>query len=224
MMHALYVAVMSVAVLAPAPRSASFAPPAVLEPKAGYAIYLPPDDVKSAVYVALDGEEPFPIAEVGGSATAFVFPTRGLAPKNYRFVGVASDKDGNLTRKEFAVPVGTVPPKNPPVTPPKVDPPAKTDPAATYYFLIVRPDGPAAPMFTANMRLPAWEKLRAAGHLVKDYTVKDAAKAGYTVPDGTPLPVVVTLKETETNSAIVRGPIAMPTTEAAILDLPKGVK
>lgn len=223
MFHAFFAAVLTVATLAPSPRSASFAPPPVLEPKAGYAIYLPPSDVKSVVYVALDGEEPFPIADVGGSATAFVFPTRGLASKSYRFVGVASDKEGNLTRREFAVPVGqtgTPPPKktDPPATPPK------TDPAATYYFLIVRPDGPAAPMFTAAMRLKGWEQLRAAGHLVKDYTVKDAAKAGFTVADGTPLPAVVTLRENETSSVVVRGPIALPTTDAAILELPKGVK
>lgn len=208
--------------LAPQPRPANFDPPAVLQPKSGVAYYVPPADVKEVEYIALDGEEPFPVSVIGGNPTAFVFLTRGLPEKNYRFIGVASDSTGKLTRRPFVVPVGnptTPAPKDPPTTPVPKDPPGKT----AYFFLIVRPDGPAAPAFTKNMALPAWDTLRAQGHLVGDKSVTDA-KAWVSIPAGTTLPVVVTFREDEANSYEVRGPIALPDTNAAILKLPEGVK
>lgn len=81
-----------------------------------------------------------------------------------------------------------------PVTPPDPPPPGPVVPAPPYYFQIVRPDGPASPAFTAVMRDPAWGVLRAAGHSVRDYTLTEFARAGYTLPGGTLLPTVVTLK------------------------------
>lgn len=203
--------------IAPQPRPlSSFDPPAVLEAKSGVAYYVPPADVKAVEYIALDDEEPFPVSVIGGSPTAFVFLTRGLPEKNYRFIGVASDSAGNLTRKAFIVPVGTPPkPKDPPiVTPPK---------PTTLYFLIVRPDGPAAPAFTKTMGLPAWDTLRSRGHLIGDKSATDA-KAWVTLPAGTALPVIVTFREDDKHSYLVRDAIPLPDTNTAILRLPEGVK
>lgn len=199
-------------------KSVSFDPPEKIESRGGFAIYTPGPDVKAVEYIALDGEEPFPVSLVGGSPTAFVFFTRGLPAKNYRFVGVASDAGGNLTRKQFSVPVGNVPaPKDPPGTTPP-----GTTPADTYYFLLVRPDGPATSAFTKIRSDPAWKELQKAGHRVGDMGVTDAAQLGIQPPDI--LPCVITLLESGKKSKIVRPAIALPSTPQAILDLPKGVK
>jgi hypothetical protein len=104
----------------------AFDPPAEITPTSGAAVYVPPATVAGAVYVGLDGEEPFDLRAVGGSKTAFVLLTRGLpAGKRYRFVGVASDAKGDLTRREFAVviPGAPVPPKPPEPPTPPVPPP-----------------------------------------------------------------------------------------------------
>lgn len=199
-------------------KSGGFEPPAVLEAKGGFAVYLPPEDVKAAEYVALDGEEPFPASMIGGSPTAFVFFTRGLPAKEYRFVGIASDSGGKLTRKQFVVPVGT--PTTPPGTPPpKKDPPVTAP--AKYYFLVIRPDGPATAQFRKTMESPEWAQLRKDGHLVSDTGVTDAGKLGIEPPSI--LPCVVTLQESGKKSKIVRPPVALPSGKD-ILDLPKAVK
>lgn len=112
------------------------------------------------------------------------------------------------------------PPPAPPVTP---DP---GQPAGGLYFFVVRPAGPASPAFTAAMSLPEWQTLRAAGHRVKDFDPDGAVRllgAGV-VPAGTQLPVVVTLREQPGGSTVVRGPVPLPATGAAVLDLPRGVR
>lgn len=234
LVYAVVATVLSVAMLSGAdtapppsllkPKAASFDPPEKLEPRGGFAIYTPDASVKAVEYIALDGEEPFPVSLIGGSPTSFVFFTRGLAPKNYRFVGVASDSGGNLTRKMFSVPVGGVPPGvPPPAKPPDTKPPEKppVETPALYYFLIVREDGPASAAFTKTMQDPAWLALKKAGHKVGDHTVTQAATYGFTRPSI--LPCVITLLEDDKKSKIVREEIALPSTSPAILDLPKGV-
>jgi hypothetical protein len=120
--------------------------------------------------------------------------------------------------------VGGVPPK-PPVPP---DPPTPPDPpvppTGTYYFLVVRPDGPASPAFTAAMALPAWGELRTKGHKFKDKTVTEAKALNLELPAGTQLPCVVTLATEGGVSKIVRGPVPLPLTDAAVRALPEGVK
>lgn len=202
---------------APRPRSTAFDPPAILVPVSGFATYVPGADVKEVEYIALDGEEPFPVSLIGGDPKAFLFLTRGLPDKDYRFIGVASDSSGRLTRKAFIVRVGAGGIKDPPV---KKDPPVVT-PTENLFFLIVRPDGPATAHFTKIMQDPAWITLKASGHKVKDYTVSVASQLGYTVPSDVPLPAVITLAEGEKTSRTVRGAIALPTTATAILDLQK---
>jgi len=114
----------------------------------------------------------------------------------------------------------TAPPPKPPVNPP-VNPPAP----AGYFFLIVRPDGPADPKFTAAMSLPAWKELGKAGHKFKDKTVTAAASdLDVSLPYNTPLPAVLTLVVDGNASRIIAGPVPLPTDESGILALPKGVK
>ena len=115
-------------------------------------------------------------------------------------------------------------PQPPPVTPPVTPDPGQ--PAGGLYFVVVRPAGPASPAFTAAMGLPEWATLRAAGHRVKDFDPARAVEllgAGV-VPAGTQLPVVVTLREQPGGSTVVRGPVPLPATGAAVLDLPRGVR
>lgn len=193
-------------------KAPDFNPPDVLIPVSGFATFIPPADVKDVKYIGLDGEEPFPVALIGGDPKAFLFLSRGLPEKDYRFIGVASSSDGTLVMKPFLVRVGK--PKPPPVTPPK-DPPVVTP--QTFFFLIVRADGPAAPAFTRIMADPAWKTLKTQGHRVRDMTVSEA---GVFAEGLASLPAVVTLEENATNSKIVKtGPL--PSTSEAILALPK---
>lgn len=192
-------------------KAPDFNPPDVLTPVSGFATFIPPADVKDVKYIGLDGEEAFPVALIGGDPKAFLFLSRGLPEKDYRFIGVASSSDGTLALKPFVVRVG-----KPPRPPPKPKDPPVTTPQ-TYFFLVIRADGPASPAFTRIMGDPAWKTLKDAGHRVRDYTVSDAG----VFADGlTVFPAVVTLVESATNSKVVRtGPL--PTTSEGILALPK---
>lgn len=112
-------------------------------------------------------------------------------------------------------------PVPPPVDPVDPQPP----PPSVYYFLVIRADGPADPAFTKAMGLPAWAELRKKGHQFKDKTVSAAAAdLNLTLPPGTALPCVVTLSVAGGASKIVRGPVALPTTDAGVAALPEGVK
>lgn len=199
-----------------------FDPPEEIKVVSGVALYVPPDDCHSVVYIGLSGEEPFPLAQVGGSKTAFFFLTRGLPDGRYKFVGVATNSNGDQVRKDFSVVVGT--PKPPPADPP--DDPPPDDPAGKLYFLVVRPDGPAAPSLTKIMSLPEWQSLKGAGHSVGMATAKEAIPLRLGIPSGTTLPVVVTLRVSADgkSSVVVRPAIALPTTGEAIAKLPEGVK
>lgn len=117
----------------------------------------------------------------------------------------------------------SLPPVLPPVTP--VDPPPviPPTPAVGYYFVVVRPDGPATPEFLRVMSDPAWKALTEAGHMTKDFTLTDANRIGASVPSGTTLPVVVTLSVSADGkqSTIVREAIPLPTNTAEIRKLPE---
>ena len=198
----------------------TFDPPAEVPIVSGIAIYKPPADCVSVTYIGLDGEEEFPLDLVGGNKTAFAFFTRGLpAGKRYRFVGVAASATGEQVEKQFVVVIPGAPVKPPPVDPP-------TTPSDKLYFLVVSADGPADPALTKIMASPAWDGLRAAGHSVGRATQTEAAVLRITVPPGTDLPVVVTLRVASDGltSTIVRGPIALPTTADGIAKLPEGIK
>ncbi len=195
--------------------------PAEVRPANGYARLSPKTDAVSVVYVALDGVYPFPSEELR-DPRRFVLPAAGLSVGRYRFVAVAASKTGEQTQGEFVVVVerGGTPVPDPK---PKDPPPPPAD--GKFYFLVVRPDGPAPPAFTAAMGLPEWDTLRAAGHKVKDKTAAESKLLNVIVPDNQ-LPAVVTLRtaaDGET-STIVRPAVPLPTTGAGVLDLPKGVR
>lgn len=199
-----------------------FEPPAEIKPVGGYAIYEPGTDCKEVTYVGLDGEEPIPFRQFGGSKTAFVFPTRGL-PNNsrYRFAGVASNDKGEHKRQDFSVVIGT-----PPVTPPpgKDPPPVVPPPSTSLYFLIVRPNGPATAAFTKVMQFPEWQELKKAGHMYKDKTQAEATLLGANLT-GVTLPVVIVLRlraDGMTNEQI--GKASLPLDGQGVLELPKSFK
>lgn len=108
--------------------------------------------------------------------------------------------------------------------PPPVDPPVT--PTDKFYFLIVRPDGPAQPELTRLMGDPAWATLKGKGHQYRDVTLTEAReKLKLDIPAGTTIPAVVTLATTKDGpSKVLRGPVKIPTTGDEILKLPEGVQ
>jgi hypothetical protein len=196
----------------------SFNPPDQIPIVSGVAVYMPPADCVSVKYIGLDGEEEFPLDLIGGSKTGFAFIARGLpAGKTYRFVGVASSATGEQVEKLFTVviPDGVVVP--PPKKPPVVDPPAP--PPAGLFFMIVREDGGASPAFTKIMENPAWETIRAKGHVFKDYPLKEARdRFNATIPPGGPLPMVITLRVDGKVSRVVRPAIPLSADPLKLLE------
>lgn len=193
--------------------------PAEVVPVNGYARLTPKTDAVSIVYVALDGAFPFPSEELK-NPRAFVLPAAGLATGRYRFVAVAAGKGGEQSQGEFVVVVGgggKLPDPKPkdPVTPPG---------KAKYYFVVVRPDGPASPAFTKIMADSAWAQLRIWDHTVKDKTQTEAKLLNINVPTAQ-LPAVVTLLVSEDgkSSTVVRPAVSLPTAGVDILKLPEGV-
>lgn len=120
-----------------------------------------------------------------------------------------------------AVTIGA--PANPPPVPDPVDPPT---PTGALYFMVIRPDGPADPTFTRTMADVGWSRLREKGHAVKDFVLSETPRLNVSIPAGTPMPCVLTLRVLPggTTSEIVRGPVALPTTTEAITKLPEGVQ
>lgn len=167
------------------------------------------------------GLDPFPLPLADPKAFVALAPAAG----EYRILAYTAVGDEPSKPVTITVRVGP-PPAPPPVNPPPTpDPGQPGQPAEGLYFFVVRPTGPASPEFTKAMSLPEWATLRAAGHRVKDFDpARTTALLGAgVVPAGTPLPVVVTLRETTGGSAVVRGPVPLPTTGAGVLDLTKGV-
>lgn len=110
------------------------------------------------------------------------------------------------------------PPK--PKDPPTTDPP--TPPTGKYYFLIIRPDGPASPEFTKVMLMPEWQELRTSGHQVGARTLTEVRNMNLNL-DGAVLPVVVTLR-VDNNKTTQLKMSPLPTTSEGISKLPEGVK
>jgi hypothetical protein len=226
MKHVLSVALLAccAALAAAAPPSLEF--PDVNRPENGYVVVQPKTDAVSVVYVALDGVYPIPSALLSDKRT-FALPANGLADGEYKFMAVAAGKVGEQTSKLLTVTIGRGGTRPPPDDKKPADPKDPVTPATKFYFLVVRPDGNAAPAFTKAMNLPEWGQLRAAGHTVKEVTAKEAAAPEIGLPtDPAQLPAVFTLVvlPDKKGSALVRGAVPMPTSGPAILELPKGVR
>lgn len=200
--------------------------PSEVKPTGQYAVVQPETDAASVLYIGLDGLEPFP-AVLLADKRSFVLDTYGKKAGRYRFAAIGASKEGEQTRADFTLIIGT-PPEPPPDNPPPDNPPGQ--PTAALYFAIVRADNqPATPEFSKIMKFEGWNELRKAGHLVKDFELSGARKLGMTVPEGTPLPVVLTLKRSKAGTwdqLYLNGkpwyrPI--PTTNDGILKLTEGV-
>lgn len=192
--------------------------PAEVEAVGDYVRVSPDTTAKSVTYVGRSGVGPFP-NELLADKRVFVLPVRGLPEGRYAFTAVGTLNDEQAVA-EFVVVVGPGAVDRPPDRP--ADPPAL--PKSSVYFMIVRPDGPATPTFTNVMNLPAWKNLRSAGYTYKDFTPAEASKFGVNLPNGTVLPVVVTLTTTPTGSKIVRPAIPLPSTDDAVSRLPEGLR
>lgn len=186
--------------------------PAKVEGEAGDFIPVVATTTGEAVkYVALDpGLKVFPSAFLKDPKTTVVLGAKG----QYRLLAYTGTADGPSEPVIVLVVIGGA------TEPPKKDPPKKDPPIGTsgYYFLLVRADGPASPDFTKVVSNPAWNQLRMKGHSVKDKTVTDAKKLGVSLPAGTQLPCVVTLKVDMDGgeSSIVRQAVPLPSTEDEI--------
>lgn len=141
-------------------------------------------------------------------------------------VSLAADGSAEIEEAELTVTVGAgKPPADPPIDPPPVKP-------GQIYLMLVRQDGPAQPSFTQIVSDPAWDQLRAAGCLVKDFTLSRARELGAEIPAGRNLPLVVTLKVKSDGSGADQFKLPdgspwirdLPTTADGILKLTEGTK
>lgn len=98
--------------------------PAEVKPVGEYVRFTPKGEIASVVYVGLSGIDAFPSEELK-DPRRFLLNVRGLPAGRYLFAAVASSKDGEQARADFAVVVGdgTKPPDPPgPGPTPPVDP------------------------------------------------------------------------------------------------------
>lgn len=92
-------------------------------------------------------------------------------------------------------------PRGPPLLP--IEP---GQPTTGLYFALVRANGPATEEVRRIAALPAWDDVRKAGHQFKDFTLSELpTKDGKSpIPDGTPLPCLLVLKQDGTQSVILK--------------------
>ena len=198
-------------------------PPEVAAPVGRLAAVKVESDGADTKWFADDGLDVF--REYDPDAKVIRLRVIGYAPGRYKLTAITCKGDKLSDPAVCVVVVGKAPPKVPPGTEPPGSEPPGTDPPTTptgLYFLIVRPDGPAHPEFTKYMGSPGWGELLKAGHLVKDKTLSGAASLGVTIPPGTALPAVVTLRvsaDGKTSSVVSVRPTPAP---ADIVKLPEG--
>jgi len=168
---------------------------------------------KEVKFVPGPGLDPFPLSLP--EKKVFVAIAEGKGPWKVQAYTSLNDELSDLV--EITVGGSTSPPVTPPTNPP-TQPPVTTG----LYFLIVRPDGPASPAFTNNMKLTEWQTLIKLGHSVKDKTASEAATFGVRP---TTLPAVARLIiSPDGKSSKLFDIVPLPTTGADILRLPEGVK
>lgn len=196
-----------------------FSQPPVVVPEGGFADHTIPVPEGAAVIWRFS---PTPIQKAKDLPAGRIIFT-GEKGKTYTATAIIVDfNKKTVTDADYLFTFGGKP--VPPVDPPPVDPPPTT---GKLFFVVIRPDVPTDPTFTKVMGMPEWATLKAAGHGVSAKTVKEAANSlGITIPAGTTLPCVVTVRNNPNGktSTVVRGPIDLPGTGAGILDLPKGVQ
>lgn len=172
-------------------------------------------DAKVVKFVPVDpGLNVFP-ADLLADKTATV--VTGLKPGKFRLICYSGNADGPSEPVTVTVVIGGVKPDDPvkPVDPPKPDKPA---PAEVYYFAVVGAAGPVLPSVATALKLPAWDELRKAGHVVNYVPINELS-------DGLPrpgmLPVVMVLKKDGSKWVDTGSNKPLPTTDEQIRGLLK---
>jgi hypothetical protein len=169
-------------------------------------------DAKAVKFVPLDsGLSVFPSGLLSDPTVTVVVAQRA---GRFRILCYSGNADGPSEPAVTTVVIGgaTVP-----IIDPK-DPDPVAPPTTAFYFAVVRPDGPVAPATAAALRLPAWDALRAAGHLMKDF---EASKLPTGVPVPPMIPAVVTLKRNADGKTwtVLDGSKPLPTSDTQVKDL-----
>lgn len=169
------------------------APPVVTVPKeiAGdvgdfVAVKAEVQDGKAVKFVPLDsGLKLFPAGLLSDPTATVVTSAKA---GRYRILCYSGNADGPSDPVTVTVVIGGAVPIVDPVKPD----PVKPEPTAVFYFAVVGPSGPVAPATADVMKLPAWDELRKAGHVV-NYIPVDELNSGLTRPST--LPAVMVLKK-----------------------------
>lgn len=177
-------------------------------------------DAKGVKYVPVDpGLSVFPSELLADKTVTVVVASKA---GRYRVLAYSGNADGPSEPAMTTVVIGGAKPSDPPVvTPPPdkpTDPPADK-PADVYYFAVVRSDQATKEIADA-MRLPAWDELRAKGHVVKDIPVSELP-SGLSRP--ATLPAVIVLKQNADGKTWTdtKQNKPMPTTNDAVRSLIK---
>ncbi len=165
---------------------------------------------KGVKYVPIDaGLSVFPSDLLTDKTVTVVVASK---PGRYRVLAYSGNGDGPSEPAQTVVVIGGA------VKPPPVDPvPPPT--GEVYYFAVIRADQATKEIADA-MRLPAWDDVRKAGHLVKDIPLSELP-SGIARP--TTLPVLVTLRQNSDGKTWtpIPGTKPMPTTDAQVRELIK---
>jgi len=173
-------------------------------------------DGKSAKFVPIDsGLSVFPSGLLSDPMVTVVV---GQKPGRYRILCYSGNADGPSEPVVVTVVIGGGGP--PVVDPVKPDPPKpdKPAPAEVFYFAVVGAAGPVLPAVATSLKLPAWDELRKAGHVVNYVPVNELS-------DGLPrpgmLPVVMVLKKDGSKWVDTGSNKPLPTTDEQIRSLIK---
>jgi len=171
-------------------------------------------DAKAVKFVPLDsGLSVFPSGLLSDPTVTVVVAQQA---GRFRILCYSGNADGPSEPAVTTVVIGGA---TAPVIDPK-EPDPVVPPTTSLYFAVVRPNGPVAPATAAALRLPAWDSLRAAGHLMKDFEV---GKLPTGVPVPSTVPAVVTLKRNAdgTTWTVLDGSKPLPTSNDQVKDLLK---
>lgn len=171
-------------------------------------------DGKSAKFVPIDsGLSVFPSGLLSDPMVTVVV---GQKPGRYRILCYSGNADGPSEPVTVTVVIGGAKPEDPvKPDPPKPD---KPTPAEVYYFAVVGAAGPVLPAVATSLKLPAWDELRRAGHVVNYVPVNELS-------DGLPrpgmLPVVMMLKKDGSKWVDTGSNKPLPTTDEQVRGLLK---
>ena len=166
-------------------------------------------EAKAVKFVPLDGGlSVFPSGLLADPTVTVVVAQKS---GRYRILCYSGNADGPSEPVTVTVVIGGA--KEP--DPVKPDP---VKPATVYYFAVVGAEGPVSPAVAAVMKLPAWDELRKAGHVV-NYIPANELSSGLTRPLS--LPAVMVLKKDGAAWVDTGSNKPLPTNDDAIRSLIK---